>query len=102
EARHRLGPRARPRRRLRRQTVTDAQVESAAPAPPEPRPRGTSDAATRLRHLWHRFGAADVLRDVTFDVGPGEIFGFIGPNGAGQTPTIRAMAPLPDRMAGRA
>ncbi|NUP07234.1 MAG: ABC transporter ATP-binding protein [Polyangiaceae bacterium] len=55
----------------------------------------------RVRHLWHRFGAFDVLRDVTFDVGRGEIFGFIGPNGAGKTTTIRVMATLLEPTAGR-
>ncbi|XXY53926.1 ABC transporter ATP-binding protein [Sorangium sp. So ce269] len=55
----------------------------------------------RVRHLSHRFGSLDVLRDVTFDVGPGEIFGFIGPNGAGKTTTIRVMATLLEPMAGR-
>jgi ABC-2 type transport system ATP-binding protein len=55
----------------------------------------------RVRHLWHRFGNFDVLRDVSFDVGPGEIFGFIGPNGAGKTTTIRVMATLLEPMAGR-
>src|SRR5262245_13970074 len=55
----------------------------------------------RVRHLWHRFGSLDVLRDVTFDVGPGEIFGFIGPNGAGKTTAIRVMATLLEPMAGR-
>ena len=57
--------------------------------------------AIRARHLWHRFGAKEVLRDVTFDVHHGEIFGFIGPNGAGKTTTIRAMATLLEPMAGR-
>jgi ABC-2 type transport system ATP-binding protein len=67
----------------------------ADPAPlPEP-------PTIRVRHLWHRFGNVDVLRDVTFDVGPGEIFGFIGPNGAGKTTTIRVMATLLEPMAGR-
>jgi len=57
--------------------------------------------AIRVRHLWHRYGAMDVLRDVSFEVGHGEIFGFIGPNGAGKTTTIRIMATLLDPMAGR-
>ena len=57
--------------------------------------------AIRVRHLWHRFGAYDVLRDVSFDVGHGEIFGFIGPNGAGKTTTIRVMSTLLEPMAGR-
>jgi len=63
---------------------------------------GASVAPTiRVRHLWHRYGTLDVLRDVSFEVGPGEIFGFIGPNGAGKTTTIRIMATLLEPMAGR-
>ncbi|MBK6519503.1 MAG: ABC transporter ATP-binding protein [Polyangiaceae bacterium] len=58
-------------------------------------------AAIRVRHLWHRFGAFEVLRDVSFEVGRGEIFGFIGPNGAGKTTTIRVMATLLEPTAGR-
>jgi ABC-2 type transport system ATP-binding protein len=57
--------------------------------------------AIRVRHLWHRFGRFDVLRDVSFEVGHGEIFGFIGPNGAGKTTTIRIMATLLEPLAGR-
>ncbi len=57
--------------------------------------------AIRVRHLWHRYGQMDVLRDVSLEVGHGEIFGFIGPNGAGKTTTIRIMATLLDPMAGR-
>jgi ABC-2 type transport system ATP-binding protein len=61
----------------------------------------TPTPAIRVRHLWHRYGARDVLRDVSFDVAPGEIFGFIGPNGAGKTTTIRIMATLLEPMVGR-
>jgi ABC-2 type transport system ATP-binding protein len=57
--------------------------------------------AIRVRHLWHRFGSIDVLRDVSFDVGQGEIFGFIGPNGAGKTTTIRVIATLLEPLSGR-
>ena len=57
--------------------------------------------AIRVRHLWHRFGNRDVLRDVSFEVGQGEIFGFIGPNGAGKTTTIRVMATLLEPLSGR-
>ncbi|HEX9621502.1 MAG TPA: ABC transporter ATP-binding protein [Polyangiaceae bacterium] len=57
--------------------------------------------AIRVRRLWHRFGRFDVLRDVSFDVGQGEIFGFIGPNGAGKTTTIRIMATLLEPTFGR-
>ena len=34
--------------------------------------------AIRVRHLWHRFGNIDVLRDVSFEVGHGEIFEQVG------------------------
>ena len=57
--------------------------------------------AIRVRHLWHRFGLKEVLHDVSFDVHAGEIFGFIGPTGAGKTTTIRMMATLLEPMAGR-
>ncbi len=60
-----------------------------------------ADYAIRVRHLWHRFGPYDVVRDVSFDVGYGEVFGFIGPNGAGKTTTIRAMTTLLEPSAGR-
>jgi len=85
-------------------------VSEALPAPEEVRAPATAVEAPaavapapmmRVRHLWHRFGNRDVLRDVTFDVGAGEIFGFIGPNGAGKTTTIRVMATLLEPMAGR-
>jgi ABC-2 type transport system ATP-binding protein len=78
---------------------------TALPAGPDPTWQAPTPArpppTIRVRHLWHRFGGFDVLRDVTFDVGAGEIFGFIGPNGAGKTTTIRVMATLLEPMAGR-
>jgi len=61
----------------------------------------TPTPAISVRHLWHRYGALEVLRDVSFEVAPGEIFGFIGPNGAGKTTTIRVMATLLEPTAGR-
>lgn len=77
------------------ETSNAVQIESPPVAPP------TRPPTIRVRHLWHRYGNRDVLRDVTFDVGAGEIFGFIGPNGAGKTTTIRVMATLLEPMAGR-
>ncbi|MDI1435936.1 ABC transporter ATP-binding protein [Polyangium sorediatum] len=83
-------------------TTSETWERSPATAAPEPPSLVTAAPPTiRVRHLWHRFANRDVLRDVTFDVGPGEIFGFIGPNGAGKTTTIRVMATLLEPMAGR-
>ncbi len=66
-----------------------------------PAARRAGAPAIRVRHLWHRFGSRDVLRDVNLELGHGEIFGFIGPNGAGKTTTIRILATLLEPMAGR-
>lgn len=41
----------------------------------------------RVRGRW-------LVRDVSFEVGAGEIFGFLGPNGAGKTTTIRMLVGL--------
>jgi ABC-2 type transport system ATP-binding protein len=36
-----------------------------------------------------RYGTVVALQDMTFEVGPGELFGFVGSNGAGKTTTMR-------------
>ena len=41
-----------------------------------------------------RFGAVTALNDVSFTVEPGEMFGLIGPDGAGKTTAMRAMCGL--------
>jgi ABC-2 type transport system ATP-binding protein len=46
------------------------------------------------RGLTRRFGARTVVRDVTFEVGRGEIVALLGPNGAGKTTTMRMLAGL--------
>ena len=35
------------------------------------------------------FHGKPAVRDVSFDIGAGEIVGFLGPNGAGKTTTLR-------------
>jgi len=39
--------------------------------------------------LCKRYGDAEVVQDLSFDIAPGECLGVIGPNGAGKTTTIR-------------
>ncbi len=39
-----------------------------------------------------RFGELVAVRDLRFDVGAGELFGIVGPDGAGKTTTLRMLA----------
>jgi ABC-type multidrug transport system ATPase subunit len=46
------------------------------------------------RGLVKRFGQTAALDDVSFEVGPGELFGFVGPDGAGKTTLFRILTTL--------
>jgi ABC-2 type transport system ATP-binding protein len=50
--------------------------------------------AIQVRHLTRKFGAFTAVDDVSFDVAKGEIFGFLGSNGAGKSTTIRMLCGL--------
>lgn len=48
----------------------------------------------RLDHISKVIKGKTLVDDISFEVGPGEVFGFLGPNGAGKTTTIRMMVGL--------
>lgn len=52
------------------------------------------DPVVSLSHVTKRYGSIDAVKDVSFDVAPGEMFGLIGPDGAGKTTTIRSICGL--------
>jgi ABC-2 type transport system ATP-binding protein len=51
-----------------------------------------AELAVALRDLRKRYGELEAVRGITFDVAKGEIFGFIGPDGAGKTTTFQILA----------
>jgi ABC-2 type transport system ATP-binding protein len=53
-----------------------------------------SDPALALDGVTKRYGAVHALQSLSFAVAPGQMFGLIGPDGAGKTTTIRLLCGL--------
>ncbi|MDP1891761.1 MAG: ABC transporter ATP-binding protein [Gemmatimonadaceae bacterium] len=51
-----------------------------------------ASAAIAVRGLTRRFDALTAVDGLTFEVAPGELFGLVGPDGAGKTTTLRMLA----------
>jgi len=49
-------------------------------------------ASIEVRGLARRFGETVAVAGLDFDVAPGELFGLVGPDGAGKTTTLRMLA----------
>lgn len=52
------------------------------------------DKILEVQHLEKSFGAVKAVRDVSFTVYRGDIYGFLGPNGSGKSTTIRMVLNL--------
>ena len=59
-----------------------------------------SDAAVSARNLRKQYGETIALNDFSLEIGRGEIFGIIGPNGSGKTTAVECMQGLRDPDAG--
>lgn len=62
----------------------------------------STDKAVVVSGLRKAFGEVIALRDVTFEVGRGEVLGLLGPNGAGKTTTVSILSTLTKPDGGRA
>jgi ABC-2 type transport system ATP-binding protein len=59
-------------------------------------------AALEARQMVKRFGEVEALAGMTFAIRAGELYGLVGPDGAGKTTAIRALAGLLDLDSGEA
>ncbi|MBA3883399.1 MAG: ATP-binding cassette domain-containing protein [Chthoniobacterales bacterium] len=56
----------------------------------------------KVENLTKRYAGQTAIRDLTFEVGKGEIMGFLGPNGAGKSTTMRILSSFMPATSGRA
>jgi ABC-2 type transport system ATP-binding protein len=56
--------------------------------------QATNGAAISVVRLRHSYGGREALAGIAFDVGKGEIFGLLGPNGGGKTTLFRILSTL--------
>ena len=56
----------------------------------------------QVQDLTHRYGARVALRNVTFEVMKGEVFGLLGPNGGGKSTLFRILSTMMVPTEGRA
>ena len=52
------------------------------------------DNSVQIKNLSKSYGSVKALDNISFDVQPGELFGLIGPDGAGKTTLFRILCTL--------
>jgi ABC-2 type transport system ATP-binding protein len=58
-------------------------------------------AAIRITGLAKRYGSVTAVENLSLEVRPGRIFGFLGPNGSGKSTTIGCLTGMLDPTAGK-
>src|SRR4051794_24636487 len=56
----------------------------------------------RVENLTKRYAGHTAIKDLSFEVGKGEIMGFLGPNGAGKSTPMRILSSFMPPTSGRA
>ncbi len=59
-------------------------------------------SAVKVEGLSRRFGSIEALKEISFEIPTGTVFGLLGPNGSGKTTTIRLLLGLLEPSGGRA
>ncbi|HEY3136163.1 MAG TPA: ATP-binding cassette domain-containing protein [Blastocatellia bacterium] len=63
-------------------------------------PRSLSSRAINVHHLTKSYDSVEAVRGISLDVEEGEIFGLIGPDGAGKTTTFQILAGVMEATSG--
>jgi ABC-2 type transport system ATP-binding protein len=80
-------------------TITSGPLLPRLPAgPPNQNPAG----AIQIRNLKKRYGRIEAVRGIDLEINAGEIFGLIGPDGAGKTSTFQVLGGVMPASSGEA
>ncbi len=80
---------------------TSIATNAARPAPSTPFPESPAPAI-RVRGLRKIYGSIEAVRGIDLDIHNGEIFGLIGPDGAGKTSVFQILGGVMEATAGEA
>ena len=78
-------------------------IAVSAPVAASAAPNGNKSPRTAIRveRLWQRYGSIEAVRGIDLTVAEGEIFGLIGPDGAGKTSTFQVLAGVREATSGK-
>ena len=78
-------------------------IAVSAPVAASAAPNGNKSPRTAIRveRLWQRDGSIEAVRGIDLTVAEGEIFGLIGPDGAGKTSTFQVLAGVREATSGK-
>src|SRR5216683_2513374 len=82
-------------------TATES-LPSGAAAVTHPTSSDTTEPAIRIRDLRKVYGPIEAVRGIDLEVNSGEIFGLIGPDGAGKTSTFQILGGVMEATSGAA
>jgi ABC-2 type transport system ATP-binding protein len=80
---------------------TAADLSTTTPASQERLAGSQEPAAVAVAGLRKSYGSVEAVRDISFSIGPGEIFALLGPNGAGKTSTLEILSGFRGRDSGQ-
>ena len=66
----------------------------------DPKPKSEQSTVIEVQHFEKSYGNFQAVKDISFSINKGEIFGLIGPDGAGKTSTFNVLGGVMDATGG--